>query len=228
MKRLAVICLGLAIAGLSASEAVGWGSVHGPYGGAAYRGPMGSTAVVGPRSGEAYRGPYVGAARGPYGGAAVRGPYGGAAARGPYGGTAYRAPYSSGTVYRGGAYYGGATVVTPGVGAGVAAGVAVGAAAGAAAASSAYAAPSYSYYPSPYYYPPPTSQAAAPPPPVQAQQPTQAQIIAIRQACRADYQAHCATVPTGGAAALQCLQQNAQSVSAACQHALSAIGTAAR
>jgi len=102
----------------------------------------------------------------------------------------------------------------------------VGAAAGAAAASSAYAAPSYSYYPPPYYSPPPTNQAAAPPP-AQAQQPTQAQIATIRQTCRIDYQAHCATVPTGGAAALQCLQQNAQSLSAPCQQALGAIGTAA-
>ena len=126
-------------------------------------------------------------------------------------------------MYRGGAYYGGTTVVTPGVGAGVAAGVAVGAAAGAAAAS-AYAAPSYNYYPSPYYYPPATSQTAAAPP-AAAPQPTQAQIAAIRQACRADYQAHCATVPTGGAASLQCLQHNAPGLSAPCQQALGAIGT---
>ena len=31
--------------------------------------------------------------------------------------------------------------------------------------------------------------------------PTQAQASAIRSACRTDYQAHCADVPTGGAAA---------------------------
>ena len=31
-----------------------------------------------------------------------------------------------------------------------------------------------------------------------AQQPTQAQVNAIRQACRADYQTYCASVPTGG------------------------------
>jgi hypothetical protein len=56
-----------------------------------------------------------------------------------------------------------------------------------------------------------------------AQQPSQAQANAIRQACRADYQAHCADVPTGGSASLACLQQNAASLSPGCQHALSAI-----
>lgn len=59
--------------------------------------------------------------------------------------------------------------------------------------------------------------------PAAAQQPTQAQTNAIRQACRADYQAHCASVPTGGSASLQCLQQNAASLSAPCQKALSAV-----
>ncbi len=59
--------------------------------------------------------------------------------------------------------------------------------------------------------------------PAGAQQPTQAQTNAIRQACRADYQAHCASVPTGGSAALQCLQQNAAALSGACQQALGAI-----
>ncbi len=57
-----------------------------------------------------------------------------------------------------------------------------------------------------------------------AQQPSQAQLNAIRQSCRADYQAHCATVPTGGQAALQCLQQNAASLSPPCQQSLAAIG----
>ena len=41
-----------------------------------------------------------------------------------------------------------------------------------------------------------------------AQQPTKAQIGAIRSSCRADYPLHCAGVPTGGAAALQCLKKN--------------------
>src|SRR6185503_8442198 len=56
-----------------------------------------------------------------------------------------------------------------------------------------------------------------------AQQPTSAQASAIRSACRGDYQANCAGVPTGGAAALQCLQQNAAKTSPACQQALQAV-----
>ena len=59
-----------------------------------------------------------------------------------------------------------------------------------------------------------------------AQQPTQAQIGAIRQACRADYQAYCSSVPTGGSAALACLRQNAQTLSAPCQRAVAAVGGA--
>lgn len=59
--------------------------------------------------------------------------------------------------------------------------------------------------------------------PALAQQPTQAQANAIRQACRADYQTHCANVPTGGSAALSCLQQNASSLSPGCQTALGAV-----
>ena len=60
-----------------------------------------------------------------------------------------------------------------------------------------------------------------------AQQPTQAQINAIRQSCRADYQTYCASVPPGGAASLECLKQNSPSLSAACQRAVSAVGGAA-
>jgi hypothetical protein len=60
--------------------------------------------------------------------------------------------------------------------------------------------------------------------PAFAQQPTQAQANAIRQACRADYQAHCASVPTGGSAALSCLRQNMSSLSPGCQSALGALG----
>ncbi len=55
-----------------------------------------------------------------------------------------------------------------------------------------------------------------------AQQPSQAQVNAIRQSCRGDYQAHCAGVPTGGAASLQCLQANIASLSPACQSAVGA------
>lgn len=54
--------------------------------------------------------------------------------------------------------------------------------------------------------------------------PTQAQANAIRSACRGDYQTHCAGVPTGGTAALSCLQANAAAVSQPCRHALAAIG----
>jgi hypothetical protein len=53
-----------------------------------------------------------------------------------------------------------------------------------------------------------------------AQQPSQQQVAAIKQACRADYQANCAGVPTGGQAALNCLQQNAANTSPGCQQAL--------
>jgi hypothetical protein len=60
-----------------------------------------------------------------------------------------------------------------------------------------------------------------------AQQPTQAQANAIRQSCRADYQAHCSNAPTGGTAALQCLKDNAASLSPACRTAVAATGGAA-
>ena len=63
-------------------------------------------------------------------------------------------------------------------------------------------------------------------PRAQAQQPTSAQANAIRQSCRADFQANCAGVPTGGQAALACLQQNAAKTSPACQQALRAAGDA--
>jgi hypothetical protein len=59
------------------------------------------------------------------------------------------------------------------------------------------------------------------------QQPTQAQLNAVRQACRSDYMAHCSGVPTGGAAALDCLKQNAAQTSPKCQQALSALAGAA-
>ncbi len=55
-----------------------------------------------------------------------------------------------------------------------------------------------------------------------AQQPTQAQANAVRQSCRSDYQAHCASVPTGGSAALQCLKDNLASLSPGCQAAVGA------
>ena len=62
--------------------------------------------------------------------------------------------------------------------------------------------------------------------PAEAQQPSQAQLSAIRSGCRGDYKAHCSSVPTGGAAALQCLQQHAAQTSAGCQQALRAVSPA--
>jgi len=63
--------------------------------------------------------------------------------------------------------------------------------------------------------------------PAAAQQPSQAQISAIRSACRADYQAHCSSVQPGGPAALACLKKNVAALSPACQKAVDAVGGAA-
>jgi Cysteine rich repeat len=60
-----------------------------------------------------------------------------------------------------------------------------------------------------------------------AQRPSEEQIAAVRQACRSDYIAHCAGVPTGGAQALLCLREHLASLSASCQEAVNAAGTAA-
>ncbi|HWJ75851.1 MAG TPA: hypothetical protein VNX29_22015 [Kaistia sp.] len=57
--------------------------------------------------------------------------------------------------------------------------------------------------------------------------PTSAQQSAIKSSCQSDYRANCASVPPGGSAALQCLQQNIAKLSAACQQAVNAAsGTA--
>ncbi|MFT4118762.1 cysteine rich repeat-containing protein, partial [Bradyrhizobium sp.] len=63
--------------------------------------------------------------------------------------------------------------------------------------------------------------------PTFAQAPTDAQKSAIRSACRADYEAHCASVTPGGMEALQCLQKNMSSLSSGCQGAVRAIEPAA-
>ena len=63
--------------------------------------------------------------------------------------------------------------------------------------------------------------------PAQSQAPTDAQRNAIRSACRADYQAHCASIPPGGEASLQCLQKNMSSLSSGCQSAVRAVEPAA-
>jgi hypothetical protein len=60
-----------------------------------------------------------------------------------------------------------------------------------------------------------------------AAQPSQAQIGAIRSACRADFQAHCSGVQPGGRDALACLQKNIAALSRGCQQAVSAVGEAA-
>ncbi|WP_065754629.1 hypothetical protein [Bradyrhizobium paxllaeri] len=64
----------------------------------------------------------------------------------------------------------------------------------------------------------PKAAAAAP----AAGQPTNAQISAIRGACRSDYPKVCAGVPTGGAPALQCLEKNKGKLSAGCEKAVAA------
>jgi hypothetical protein len=61
--------------------------------------------------------------------------------------------------------------------------------------------------------------------PAYSQAPTDAQRSAIRAECRSDYEAHCASVPRGGMASLQCLQKNMSSLSSSCQSAVRAVGT---
>jgi Cysteine rich repeat len=53
-----------------------------------------------------------------------------------------------------------------------------------------------------------------------AQQPSQAQVNAIRAACRSDFQAHCPGVQPGGSAALACLKKNFAALSTGCQKAV--------
>jgi hypothetical protein len=59
--------------------------------------------------------------------------------------------------------------------------------------------------------------------PAFSQAPTDAQRSTIRSECRSDYQAHCASVPPGGAASLQCLQKNISSLSSGCRTAVRAV-----
>jgi hypothetical protein len=56
-----------------------------------------------------------------------------------------------------------------------------------------------------------------------AQAPSEAQRAAIKSNCRSDYMAHCSSIPPGGAASLQCLQQNMASLSGACAGAVKAV-----
>lgn len=70
----------------------------------------------------------------------------------------------------------------------------------------------------------PAAKPAAGPAPkaAAAKQPSSAQVAAIKSACRADYPKVCASVPPGGAAALECLEKNRAKVSPACEAAVSA------
>ena len=76
--------------------------------------------------------------------------------------------------------------------------------------------------------PAPATEAAKPAaetaaaPAAMAKKPSNAQISAIRAACRSDYPKVCAGVPTGGAPALQCLAKNQASLSPACAKAVAA------
>ncbi|MET4274149.1 MULTISPECIES: cysteine rich repeat-containing protein [unclassified Bradyrhizobium] len=58
--------------------------------------------------------------------------------------------------------------------------------------------------------------------PAAAKQPSSAQIAAVKSACRADYPKVCASVPPGGAPALECLEKNKAKVSPTCEKAVSA------
>ena len=58
-----------------------------------------------------------------------------------------------------------------------------------------------------------------------AQTPSTAQRNAIRQSCASDYRAMCASIPAGGRASLQCLQEHMQSLSPACQSAVAAVSS---
>ena len=60
-----------------------------------------------------------------------------------------------------------------------------------------------------------------------AQQPSQDQVNAIRQSCRSDFQSYCSGVPTGGSAALQCLQSHVSQLSPSCQGAVGAVSGSA-
>ena len=55
-----------------------------------------------------------------------------------------------------------------------------------------------------------------------AQQPSPAQVSAVKSNCRSDYMQYCSSVPTGTSASLQCLEQNVAKLSGSCQAAVSA------
>jgi hypothetical protein len=95
------------------------------------------------------------------------------------------------------------------------------------AAAATQSAPAASSSPAAPVEPAPAKPAAAASKPATAaaastKKPTQAQISAIRSACRGDYPNVCAGVPTGGAAALRCLEKNQAKLSAECGKAVAA------
>jgi hypothetical protein len=63
--------------------------------------------------------------------------------------------------------------------------------------------------------------------PALAQQPTQAQISAIRSNCRSDFMSNCSGVRPGGADALRCLKDHMAQLSPGCHAAVSAVTPAA-
>ncbi len=58
--------------------------------------------------------------------------------------------------------------------------------------------------------------------------PTEAQQQAIRSSCQSDYRTYCSSVPTGGSAALQCLEKNIANLSQSCQQAVRAVSGGAQ
>ena len=58
--------------------------------------------------------------------------------------------------------------------------------------------------------------------PARAQQPTSAQISAIRSSCRSDFMANCSGVQPGTRDALQCLQRNVAKLTPSCKSAVAA------
>jgi len=61
-----------------------------------------------------------------------------------------------------------------------------------------------------------------------AQAPSEARMQAIRSNCVSDYRANCSSVPTGGMAALVCLQRHENKLSNACWSAVEAVGGGSR
>ncbi len=59
--------------------------------------------------------------------------------------------------------------------------------------------------------------------PALAQQPSSAQLQAVRSSCRSDFISHCSGVQPGGRDALECLLRNSSQLSAACGRAVAAI-----